>query len=66
MVGHNGDCFGKVQTGTSAEGSMHSDHKGDENNPNKSVGDARESANSRVESVALVDAYALQSQIREN
>ncbi len=47
MVGHNGDCLGKVQTGTSVEGSMHSDHRGDENNYNKSVGDALGSANSR-------------------
>ncbi len=47
MVGHNGDCLGKVQTGTSAEGSMYSDHRGDENNSNKSVGNALESANSR-------------------
>ncbi len=47
MVGHNGDCLGKVQTGTSAEGSMHSDNKGNENNSNKSIGDALGSANSR-------------------
>ncbi len=47
MVGHTGDCFAKVKTETSAEGSMHSDHRGDENNSNKSGGDALESANSR-------------------
>ncbi len=47
MVGHNGDCLGKVQTGTSVEGSTHSDHIDDENNSNKSVGDALRSANSR-------------------
>ncbi len=35
MVGHIGDCLGKVQTRTSAESSMHSDHRGDENNSNK-------------------------------
>ncbi len=46
MVGYNGDYCGKVQTGTSAEGSMHSDHRGDENNSNKNV-DVVGSANSR-------------------
>ncbi len=46
MAGHNKDCLGKVQTGTSAEGSMHSDHRGDENNSNRSVGDVLGSANS--------------------
>ncbi len=47
MMGHNGDCLGKVQTGTSAEGSIHADHRGDENNSNKSVVDALGFANSR-------------------
>ncbi len=47
MVGHNGDCLGKVQTGTSAEDSMHSDQWGNENNSNRSVGDVLGSANSR-------------------
>ncbi len=47
MVGHNGDCLGKVPTGTAAEGSAHSDHRGDENNSDKSVGDALGSADSR-------------------
>ncbi len=47
MLRHNGDCLGKVQTGMSAEGSMYSDHRGDENNSNKSVENALGSASSR-------------------
>ncbi len=47
MVGHNGYCLGKVRTGTSAEGRMHNDYRGSENNSNKSAGDALESDNTR-------------------
>ncbi len=62
MVGHNGHCLGKVRTGMSAEGRMHYDETGNENNSNKSAGDALGSANTqnggRV-SAALMAAYRL-------
>ncbi len=47
MVGHNGHCLGKVRIGTFAEGRMHYDHRGNENNSNKYAGDALRSANTR-------------------
>ncbi len=47
MVGPNGDCLGKVRTRMSAEGDTHYSHRGNENNSNKSIGDALGSANSR-------------------
>ncbi len=47
MVVHNEDCLGMVQSGTSAEGSIHFHHRADENNYNKSFGDVLGSVNSR-------------------
>ncbi len=47
MVGHNGHFPDKVRTGTSAAGRMHYDRRGNENNSNKSAGDALGSANTR-------------------
>ncbi len=41
----HGYCLGKVRAGTSAEGCMYYDHRGNENNSNKSVGDVLGSAN---------------------
>ncbi len=38
MVGRHGHCLGKVQAGTPAEGCMYYDHRGNENNSNRSVG----------------------------
>ncbi len=39
------DCLGKARIGTSVEGRMHYDHRGNENNSNESTGDALGSAN---------------------
>ncbi len=47
MVGYNGHFLGKVQTGTSAEGRKHYDHRINENNSNKSAEAAVGSANTR-------------------
>ncbi len=45
MVGYNGHYLGKVQT--SAEGHTHHDHRGNENNSNKSAVDVLRSVNFR-------------------
>ncbi len=69
MVVHNGHCLDKVQTGTFAEGYMHYDHEGNENNSNKSAGDTLGSTNNQngvmVEYAALMADTAYQGQIQE-
>ncbi len=47
MTGHNGHCHGKVRTGTYAKSRMHYDRRCNENNSNKSAGDALAYANTR-------------------
>ncbi len=37
--GQNEHCLGKVRAGTSAEGRMYYDHRGNENNSNRSAGE---------------------------
>ncbi len=45
MVGQNGYRRGKIRARTSVEGHMYYDHRGYENNSNKSAGDVLGSAN---------------------
>ncbi len=45
MVRQNRHCLGEVRARTFTEGRMYYDHRGNENNSNKSAGDALGSAN---------------------